>query len=154
MSSEETQSEALSRAQRGLSFSNYPAIMVGFSEKGIPESEIKPRVNVFTYQAWLKLGRQVRKGEHGVKVVTWIPIDEKRNASGEVTSKAGKRCKSATVFHESQTDAQGEESKQVHCNRQAGLPDHMPARPASPRPPTPQVKPLEDFSPLGYSEAT
>jgi hypothetical protein len=61
-------SEALSRATSGLSMSNYPTIYGGFMEKGIPESEIKPRENVFTYNAWRALGRQVRRGEHGVKV--------------------------------------------------------------------------------------
>jgi hypothetical protein len=44
-------SEALSRATTGLSMSNYPTIYGGFKEKGIPESEIKPRENVFTYNA-------------------------------------------------------------------------------------------------------
>jgi hypothetical protein len=44
-------SEALSRATTGLSMSNYPTIYGGFMEKGIPESEIKPRENVFTYNA-------------------------------------------------------------------------------------------------------
>ena len=43
-------SEALSRATTGLSMSNYPTIY-GFKEKGIPESEIRPRENVFTYNA-------------------------------------------------------------------------------------------------------
>jgi hypothetical protein len=35
--------------------SNYPTIYGGFKEKGIPESEIKPRENVFTYKAWRAL---------------------------------------------------------------------------------------------------
>jgi hypothetical protein len=67
-------SEALSRATTGLSMSNYPTIYSGFMEKGIPELEIKPRENVFTYAAWRALGRQVRRGEHGVKVLTFIFI--------------------------------------------------------------------------------
>jgi hypothetical protein len=44
-------SEALSRATTGLSMSNYPTIYGGFIEKGIPESETKPRENVFTEDA-------------------------------------------------------------------------------------------------------
>jgi hypothetical protein len=44
-------SEALSRATTGQSMSNYPTIYGGFIAKGIPESEIKPRENVFTYNA-------------------------------------------------------------------------------------------------------
>jgi antirestriction protein ArdC len=54
-----------------------PAIFQGFAAKGIPEAEIKPRENVFTYQAWRALGRQVRRGEHSVKVVTFIDSKSK-----------------------------------------------------------------------------
>jgi antirestriction protein ArdC len=54
---------------------------------------------VLTFQAWKALGRVVRRGEHGVKVVTFIPTTDK--ATGEVT---GKRPWSSTVFHISQTD--------------------------------------------------
>ena len=43
------QVEALSRAVNGLSLGNYPAIFAGLVAKGIPESSIKPRQNVFTY---------------------------------------------------------------------------------------------------------
>ena len=43
--------EALSRAVSGQSFTNFPAIFQGFAAKGIPESEIKPRENVFTFDA-------------------------------------------------------------------------------------------------------
>jgi hypothetical protein len=41
--------EALTRAVSGQSFTNFPAIFQGFAAKGIPESEIKPRENVFTF---------------------------------------------------------------------------------------------------------
>src|SRR5437879_11513121 len=68
----DSRQEALTRAISGQSFSNFPAIFQGFAAKGIPESEIKPRENVFTFDAWTALGRYVRKGEHGVKVVTFI----------------------------------------------------------------------------------
>ena len=63
----EQQSEALSRATNGDSRLNYPAIINGFEAKGITDAE--PRVNVFTYNAWKAKGRQVLKGEHGIKVV-------------------------------------------------------------------------------------
>ena len=65
---EQIQHEALSRAAQGQSFANWPAIFAGFTAKGIPETEIKPRENIFTYHAWRALGRQVRRGEHGVAV--------------------------------------------------------------------------------------
>jgi hypothetical protein len=32
---------------------------------------------VFTYHAWRALGRQVRRGEHGVKVVTFVTVADK-----------------------------------------------------------------------------
>src|SRR5215470_833902 len=69
--------ESLKRAISGQSFSNFPAILAGFAAKGIPESEIKPRENVFTFEAWKALGRVVRRGEHGVKVVTMIETRSK-----------------------------------------------------------------------------
>lgn len=96
--------EALDRARNGESFANFPAIVAGFMERGIPESEIRPRENVFTYQGWRALGRHVRRGEHGVRVVTYIPIAETRDDAGEITRPAGRRPWSAVVFHVSQTE--------------------------------------------------
>ena len=95
--------EALSRAVSGQSFSNFPAIFQGFSAKGIPESEIKPRENIFTYQAWKALGRQVRRGEHGVKVVTFIECSKEDKGTGQ--KETFRRPWTTTVFHVSQTDA-------------------------------------------------
>jgi antirestriction protein ArdC len=71
--------------------------------KGIPQSEIRPRENVFTYQAWRALGRQVRRGEHGVKVVTFIEAAKENKETGERES--FRRPRTTTVFHISQTDA-------------------------------------------------
>lgn len=99
-SREEISRQALERAQGGNSVANYAAIYEGFAAKGIPASEIEPRVNVFTYNAWRAIGRQVRKGEKGVKVFTFAPVTDKD--SGEII---GKRPWSSTVFHISQTDA-------------------------------------------------
>src|ERR1700723_1666018 len=95
--------ESLKRAVSGQSFSNFPAIFQGFAAKGIPESEIKPRENVFTYQAWRALGRQVRRGEHGVKVLTFVDMAKESKETGETQS--FRRPWSTTVFHVSQTDA-------------------------------------------------
>lgn len=97
--SQAIQQEALTRASSGQSFANYQTIFEGFMRKGIPESEIKPRENVFTYQAWRALGRQVRKGEHGVKCLTFIVCEDKDNPE-----KTYRRPWSTTVFHVSQTD--------------------------------------------------
>ena len=102
----EMRQEALSRATSGLTLSNYPAIFAGFTAKGIPESEIQPRVNVFTFQAWKALGRNVRKGEHGVHVLTFIEStrEEKDDQTGEVKQRVHSRPWGTTVFHISQTE--------------------------------------------------
>ena len=106
---DEMQLEALSRARGGQSFSNWPAIIAGFMEKGIPEDQIRPRENILTYHAWRALGRQVRRGEHGVKVTTFVPMTKKTGQIDPVTGEEqvkpiGKRAWTAVVFHESQTD--------------------------------------------------
>jgi hypothetical protein len=99
---EETRREALSRAIQGQSFSNFPAIFAGFAAKGIPESDIKPRENVFTFNAWKALGRYVRKGEHGVRVLTFIDATKENKETGKV--EVTRRPWSSTVFHVSQTE--------------------------------------------------
>ena len=101
------QAEALSRALTGKTWSNFPVIIQGFKARGIPEDQILPRENVFTYQAWRALGRQVRKGEHGVKVVTFIKRDKKTEDSetGEVKLQTYSMPRTVSVFHISQTDA-------------------------------------------------
>jgi antirestriction protein ArdC len=111
---EQIQQEALSRAATGQSLTNWPAILHGFMANGIPEQDILPRENVFTYHAWRALGRQVRRGEHGVKVVTFVTTKGKEDTDGVATNdldgtdkpKRGgfRRPWTATVFHVSQTD--------------------------------------------------
>jgi len=99
------QDEALSRATGNVSLANWPAIILGFVDKGIPESEIHPRQNIFTYAAWRALKRQVRKGEKGVRVHTWIPTSkDEKQTDGTVKTVEKKFCKAATVFHVTQTD--------------------------------------------------
>src|SRR5713226_2329274 len=84
---EQERAEALTRAVSGQTMSNYPAIFQGFIAKGIPESEIRPRENVFTFDAWKALGRYVRKGEHGVKVVTFIECSKENKTDAETDEK-------------------------------------------------------------------
>ena len=102
----ERQAEALSRALTNTSLSNYPAIINGFMSRGIPEREILPRENVFTYAAWKALGRQVKRGQHGIRICTFVPIDskEKDPESGETKIKTSSRPRTTTVFHISQTE--------------------------------------------------
>ncbi len=106
MDKSQIQSEALARARGNESASNYPAIFAGFTEKGIPEDEIHPRENIFTFQAWRALGRTVKRGEHGVHILTWVSC-EKKDDQGEVID-TFKRPKAATVFHISQTSELGQ----------------------------------------------
>ena len=108
MDQHQIQAEALSKARSGQSFANYPAIILGFKDKGIDPQDVLPRENVFTYHAWRALGRQVRKGEHGVQCVTFVPMTKK---TGDVDAETGedkrdsfKRARSVTVFHVSQTE--------------------------------------------------
>lgn len=96
-----TQQQSLIKAKSGVSMANYPEIFRGFAEKGIPEDQVFPRENVFTYNAWKALNRQVRKGESGVKIVTWVETVKKDDAGN---LKPSKFPKSVTVFHISQTD--------------------------------------------------
>lgn len=105
------QAEALGRAVSGQALTNYPAIFEGFMSRGIPEDQILPRENVFTFAAWKALGRSVRKGEHGVKVVTYWTTEPRAviqaDADGQPAERveAGFRfCRTTTVFHVSQTE--------------------------------------------------
>ena len=102
MNKQEIQKEALNRATTSASMANYGAIIAGFVEKGISANEILPRENVFTYNAWQALNRQVKKGEKGIKITTWIKIKVKE------TGAESTRPKSTTVFHISQTKGNDE----------------------------------------------
>ena len=99
--------EALGRARNGENWSNWPAIIEGFTARGIPESDIRPRENVLTYHAWRALGRQVRRGEHGVRVLTYVPMTAREtdpDTGEERDVQLGRRPKTAVVFHVTQTD--------------------------------------------------
>ncbi len=101
--------EALNRALTNRSLANYATIYQGFAARGIPEDQIKPRENIFTYAAWKALNRQVKRGEHGVKIVTFIKMDTKTTdkKTGEVKIDVSSRPRTTTVFHVSQTDERG-----------------------------------------------
>jgi len=103
MSTQEIQRQAITKALTGQSLANYPAIFAGFLAMGIPESEIKPRENVFTFNAWKALGRFVRKGEHGVRIATIVTKTRVNKSTG--LDETFSMPWSTTVFHISQTDA-------------------------------------------------
>lgn len=100
---DQMQQQALENAVTRQGVANYQAIFEGFEAMGIPAEAIKPRVNVFTFHAWKALGRSVKRGEHGVKIVTVIPCTKKDKATDEDVPV--KKIKATTVFHISQTQA-------------------------------------------------
>lgn len=93
------QQQALNRATNNESVANYATIIKGFVDKGIAIDDIKPRENVFTFEAWKALGRYVRKGEKGVQVLTFIERKDKD------TGAISRRPWRTTVFHISQTES-------------------------------------------------
>ena len=111
MTNEEIQESALNRARTGTAKTNYHAIFQGFAEKGIPCDQIKPRENIFTFQAWKALGRKVKKGEHGIKICTFMPCQkEQKNESGEIKIIYYSKPWISTVFHISQTESIGSQT--------------------------------------------
>ena len=56
-----------------------------------------------TYKQAMDLGGHVRKGEHGVKIVTFIECSKENKETGE--KETFRRPWTTTVFHVSQTDA-------------------------------------------------
>ena len=112
---ETLQAEALSRAMHGQSKSNLDEIFNGFKAMGIAEVDILPRQNIFTFWAWKALGRKVCKGEHGVRVPTWIESrrqlrsdsNDQQSDTADAASDAHSRSRFSrpvTVFHISQTE--------------------------------------------------
>lgn len=96
---------ALQRAENGQTCQNDVVAVMEFAARGINPEDIRPRENVFTYNAWKALGRYVRKGEKGVALTTWIPVKDRE--TGELKTKDGKimsRPVTTYVFHISQTE--------------------------------------------------
>lgn len=97
--------ESVNRAQSSTSIANDLAVIASFAARGIPEAEIKPRVNVFTFNGWKALGRFVRKGEHGVRLSTVVAAERENPETGETEST--RRVVTTYVFHVSQTEPYG-----------------------------------------------
>lgn len=108
----EIQEQALIRATTGASTLNHRAIYDGFQAKGIALDDIIPRINVLTFNAWKAKGRSVKKGEHGVKVFTFVECEGSTRdpSNGETTATTYRRPSSTTVFHISQTESTSERS--------------------------------------------
>jgi antirestriction protein ArdC len=73
-------------------------IIAAYAAKGI---DAHPRVDVFTFNAWMALHRHVRKGEHGIHVATYA---HKETIKPDGTTEEQSFPTSAVVFHVSQTD--------------------------------------------------
>jgi antirestriction protein ArdC len=98
----EIHADALQNALNNKSTMNYETIINGFVKMGIPLNEIFPRENVFTFKAWKALGRIVKKGQHGVKVLTFVKCEKIDEKTGNVSTYT--RTWTTTVFHVSQTE--------------------------------------------------
>jgi len=92
------QTAALGRAREGRTCTNDLLVIAAYAAKGI---DAHPRVDVFTFNAWNALHRHVRKGEHGIKVLTYAHKDMVK--SDGITEEHSFPT-SAVVFHVSQTD--------------------------------------------------
>lgn len=90
--------KSLDNAVSRTSTKNYPAIIQGFAAMGIPAENVFPRENVFTFNAWVALGRKVREGEQGVVVVTYVGC-----RGGHAKAGGGVRPVSTHLYHISQT---------------------------------------------------
>ena len=104
----EAERAALGRARNPFaSVRNDIEVIAAFVARGIPAADVQPRQNVFTFRAWRALGRYVKRGEHGVKLTVWYPIDQadRDKTTGEKigTKTTRLRCVAAVVFHVSQT---------------------------------------------------
>jgi hypothetical protein len=125
MTKSEIQAEAIDRARNGQSVANYVAIYSGFAAKGIAQADILPRENIFTFHAWKALGRSVKRGEHGVKVVTFIEASARDTSeAGEETVRTYRKPHTTTVFHISQTEPTSERKAGTYQPRPAGYYGH------------------------------
>jgi len=119
------------------------------SAKGIPEDQIKPRENVFTFKAWNAQGRKVKKGEHGVKIHTVIetPIKEEVDPNtSEVRVLTKARPWTTTVLHISQTEPVEPIAPKPTCAEETKVEAEKAARKAElePTPPSEQRFTPED----------
>lgn len=79
---------------------NSEIVIETFKSRGIPENEIKPKVNVLTFPMWKKNKRVVKQGERGIKISFLVPFNPKKyNQHGRELL----MMKIKTVFHISQT---------------------------------------------------
>ncbi|HII2982161.1 TPA: DUF3560 domain-containing protein [Yersinia enterocolitica] len=115
----ELQFESLTRAVSNQSTANYKTIIDGFIERGIEVEEIKPRENVFTFNAWRALGRVVKKGERGIAICTVIHCKKIDPETGE--EKDVSKPQKTRVFHISQTQLLSDSLSQPEAQPEAHM---------------------------------
>ena len=99
----QTFTEESARQFQGYSAMNAASILA------VLHCDCEPYRDVFTYQRWQAQGYQVRKGEHGVRITTWIDASEKRNETEpEAERKTYRLPRSVVVFCRCQVDAKGD----------------------------------------------
>lgn len=92
------QAAALGRAREGRTCTNDLLVIAAYAAKGI---DAHPRIDVFTFNAWKALHRHVRKGEHGIRVLTYARKD---TVKSDGMTEEHSFPVSAVVFHVTQTD--------------------------------------------------
>ena len=88
--------KTIDRARSNQGSANNLLVISHFKNLGL--EDVQPRINVFTYNAWLALGRKVKKGEKGCRITVFC--DDYDN--DPETSK--RRIYSTTLFHITQTE--------------------------------------------------
>ncbi len=101
----DTDAQALDRARHCRGRENIARVYSAFLDRGIPEEDILPGENILTFRAWKALGRFVSKGQHGVRLLTYVERDKKVERDGKETTERVTFPKSTHVFHISQTEA-------------------------------------------------
>ena len=61
-----------------------------------------PMTNCLTYQTWKRKGYQVKKGEHGIRSITYIRKAEIDDKTGKLTGKTVSYPKNVTLFWKDQ----------------------------------------------------
>lgn len=84
------------RPQPEGDFTHYSIHNAVQAELGCPTAECQAYRDILTFKRWLRKGFVVRKGEHGTKVTTWIPVVETDDDGKQVVK--GRRPKTVTVF--------------------------------------------------------
>ena len=117
MTTTETNEQKLERIKNSGFGQNDALAIMHFDACGIPASDIDPKHNVLTFNAWKGAGRVVAKGANGCPLTIWIPKRGKQAVSDDSSDKekaaGGMYPKTSRVFHISQTIPTGSKGIKV-----------------------------------------